>query len=131
MVERIKQIINYTRLSERAFAESIGVKQNTLNQQIKGERSISLDTVCKILISYEYISAEWLLRGEGEMLQKNFSQTNADASLQQIYDSVLKGKDNEIKKLEAEINMLKGENRLLRELAGIEEGKNKSETKTA
>lgn len=94
-------------------------------------KSITVDRAKEFLLLYSDLSAEWLLRGEGEMLQKNFSQTNADASLQQIYDSVLKGKDNEIKKLEAEINMLKGENRLLRELAGIEEGKNKSETKTA
>lgn len=85
MVERIKQIINYTRLSERAFAESIGVKQNTLNQQIKGERSISLDTVCKILISYEDVSAEWLIRGEGEMLRSN--DTEKIASTSKKYDA--------------------------------------------
>lgn len=94
-------------------------------------KSITVDRAKEFLLLYSDLSAEWLFRGKGEMIQKNFSQTNADASLQQIYDSVLKGKDNEIKKLEAEINMLKGENRLLRELAGIEEGKNKSETKTA
>ncbi|MDC1810345.1 helix-turn-helix transcriptional regulator [Bacteroides uniformis] len=69
MVERIKQVIKYADMSERAFAERIGVKQNTLNQQIKGERSISLDIISKILISFENISAEWLLRGEGEMIK--------------------------------------------------------------
>lgn len=71
MIERIKQVITYANMSERAFAERIGVKQNTLNQQIKGERGISLDIVSKILISFENISAEWLMRGEGEMMKGN------------------------------------------------------------
>lgn len=70
MIERIKQVITYANMSERAFAERIGVKQNTLNQQIKGERGISLDIVSKILISFENISAEWLMRGEGDMLKE-------------------------------------------------------------
>jgi transcriptional regulator with XRE-family HTH domain len=74
MIERIKRVISHTGLSERAFAESIGVKQNTLNQQLKGERGLSLETITKILITYEIISAEWLLRGEGEMLKGNQPQ---------------------------------------------------------
>lgn len=69
MIERIKRVISHTGLSERAFAESIGVKQNTLNQQLKGEGGLSLETITRILITYEIISAEWLLRGEGEMLK--------------------------------------------------------------
>ena len=51
MIGRIKKIIEHTGLSERAFAETIGVKQNTLNQQLKGERGLSLETISKILIS--------------------------------------------------------------------------------
>lgn len=78
MIGRIKKIIESTGLSERAFAEIIGVKQNTLNQQLKGERGLSLETISKILISYKDISAEWLLRGEGEMIKEkspaNFSE---------------------------------------------------------
>lgn len=50
--------------SERSFANAIGVKQKTLNQQLKGQRSLSLDTVLAVLSSFEDISAEWLLRGK-------------------------------------------------------------------
>lgn len=80
MIERIKRVISHTGLSERAFAESIGVKQNTLNQQLKGERGLSLETITRILITYEIISAEWLLRGEGEMLKGNQPQQKETTS---------------------------------------------------
>lgn len=43
--------------------------KKTINQQLRGERSISLDTISKILSSFEDISSEWLLRGEGDMLK--------------------------------------------------------------
>ena len=45
----------------------INVKQVTLNQQITGSRSLSLDMISAILNSFEDISVEWLLRGTGEM----------------------------------------------------------------
>lgn len=125
--EKIIQFLDYKGIKPTKAESMLNWGKGTITKP----SSISTDKLEEFLHLFTDLSAEWLLRGEGEMLQKNFSQTNADASLQQIYDSVLKGKDNEIKKLEAEINMLKGENRLLRELAGIEEGKNKSETKTA
>lgn len=83
MIGRIKKIIEHTGLSERAFAEIIGVKQNTLNQQLKGERGLSLETISKILISYENISAEWLLRGSGEMIKEN----NDNKEMPQSFDA--------------------------------------------
>lgn len=129
--QRIREFIDSLGVSDNQFAKSIGITQSVIASMFSRNTEPSSKVIVSILNAYANLSAEWLMTGKGEMLQKNFSQTNADASLQQIYDSVLKGKDNEIKKLEAEINMLKGENRLLRELAGIEEGKNKSETKTA
>lgn len=56
-------------VSESQFAKMIGSNQKTINQQLRGERSISLDTISKILSSFEDISSEWLLRGEGDMLK--------------------------------------------------------------
>lgn len=70
MVERIKEIINLKSRSVRDFALTIGVKPITVNQQITGSRSISLDVTSAILNSFEDISAEWLLRGKGEMFLK-------------------------------------------------------------
>lgn len=69
MIERVKKIIETKSKSVREFSSMIGVKQVTLNQQISGSRSLSLDVVIAILNSFEDISAEWLLRGDGSMLK--------------------------------------------------------------
>ena len=38
MIERIKEIIAYSGLSDRAFAIKCGLAQNTLNRQLNGVR---------------------------------------------------------------------------------------------
>lgn len=67
MIERIKQIIDHYNMSINAFAQKIGANQVTLNQQMNGDRKISLDTVLKIVNSFELISTDWLLTGRGNM----------------------------------------------------------------
>lgn len=49
------------------FAELIGSNKKTVSQQLKGERSISLDTILNILSAFPNVSSEWLLRGTGFM----------------------------------------------------------------
>lgn len=71
MIERIKKIINFYDLSVNAFANKIGANQVTINQQINGDRKISLETITKIINSFDLISPDWLLTGKGEMLKKD------------------------------------------------------------
>ena len=68
MVERIKSIINYYKLTDRAFAIKCNIKQNTLSRQLGGTSDVSLSTIDAILSTFEDISSEWLLRGKGTML---------------------------------------------------------------
>lgn len=75
ITQRIRQIIEDNSLSESSFAKIIGSNQRTINQQLKGERSLSLDTVNKIISSFEHISPEWLLTGKGGMLKENEDKT--------------------------------------------------------
>lgn len=70
MIERVIDIIKLKAKSVREFADSVGIKQVTLNQQLNGDRKLSLDTVLSILNSFEDISAEWLLRGVGSMYKE-------------------------------------------------------------
>lgn len=69
-------------------------------------KSISVDKTGEFLLLFTDLSAEWLLRGRGEMLN---SSSSVDSSI--------------IEELKAEINQLKGENRILREQAGLGERK--------
>lgn len=80
MIERVTDVVKLKAKSVREFAESIGVKQVTLNQQLNGDRKLSLDTISAILNSFEDISAEWLLRGEGEMYKSENKNNNIDES---------------------------------------------------
>lgn len=67
VLQRIIRLSKEKSNSENQFAKLIGVNQRTINQQLKKERSLSLDTILSVLSSFGDISAEWLLRGEGEM----------------------------------------------------------------
>lgn len=72
MEEIVTQRVNWFRekegLSIRAFAMKIGMLQETLNKQLKEDgRGVSISTIVLILAAYPDLSAEWLLRGEGEM----------------------------------------------------------------
>jgi hypothetical protein len=76
LLERVILILKNESSSEREFANKIGSNPKTINQQIKGERAISLDTISNILSSIEGVSSEWLLRGEGEMYKSPFPESS-------------------------------------------------------
>ena len=123
MISRIKEIITYSGLSDRAFALRCGLAQNTLNRQLNGVRELSLSTVNAILNTFVDISSEWLLRGKGQML---LSEVNNDTQnierVTRLADTIanLQGTINEQmktiqlltednKKIRGELAMLKNE----------------------
>lgn len=108
--ERLADLVNTKSNSKRDFALKVGIEQVTFNRYMNG-RVPSYEALEAILIAFPDISAEWLLRGEGEMLKSSLS-AQSDLS-----DSSL------VEDLKAEINQLKGENRILREQLGLGERK--------
>lgn len=102
VLERVIAIVKENSKSENEFAKAIGMNQKTLNQQLKGDRSLSLDTILKIISSFDHINVDWLMTGKGDM----HKDTNTD-----------------IENLKEELAMLKGENRVLREQIGLGEKK--------
>lgn len=121
MIDRIKEIIAYSGLSDRAFAIKCGIKQNTLSRQLGGVSEISTSTINAILDNYEEISSEWLLRGKGEMLIS--ASTPKDENIERItrlVDAIatLQGTINEqmktIQLLTEENQKLKGELAMLK-----------------
>ena len=58
MINRIKEVIALSGLSDRAFAIKCGIKQNTLSRQLGGVSEVSASTINAILDNYEEISAE-------------------------------------------------------------------------
>lgn len=68
ITQRLNEIISYSGLSVRAFAIKCGLHQATIDKQIKGLRSVSVETLVGVLQAYPEISAEWLMRGTGSMM---------------------------------------------------------------
>lgn len=120
MIKRINLLIKNKAKSVREFAAMIGVQQNTLNQQLIGSRKVSLETISAILSSFDDISAEWLLRGKGNMYNTENSMPDIKTGdMQSVYETVVRDKDKQIEKMKAEINQLIGENSIMREQLGI------------
>lgn len=69
MNSRIKQIRKYYDLTQKKFAERIGVKQNTVAQYEMG-RNTPIDTVISLICREFNINEEWLRNGTGEMFVK-------------------------------------------------------------
>ena len=117
MINRIKEVIALSGLSDRAFAIKCGIKQNTLSRQLGGVSEVRAST-----INYEEISAEWLLRGKGSMLlQKEETEPGMD-KLKSIVYTIANLQDEinektmltqrlleENQKLKGELAMLKNE----------------------
>lgn len=63
--ERFKKFIAYKRLSQRRFQASIGVSSSYINGITDG---IGAEVLRKVSIEYPELNTDWLLTGNGEML---------------------------------------------------------------
>ena len=123
LIDRIKMIIEAKGYSPRAFAIAIGFNYSTLNNYLTGRRStIDSELIEKALMSFDDISAEWLLRGKGDILiQKEETEPGMD-KLKSIVYTIANLQDEinektvltqrlleENQKLKGELAMLKNE----------------------
>lgn len=69
VIQRLKKVIEQKRLSVTALGKLIGVHPSTLNRQFNGESAMTLSTIDAFLQYFGDVSAEWLLRGDGEMMK--------------------------------------------------------------
>lgn len=77
VIQRINQILKEKNISVSELATRIGKPQTTVNNWLIAKRKPQMDFIFQILNSFEDVSAEWLLRGEGEMIKNNSSNVNA------------------------------------------------------
>lgn len=132
--KRIEAIIAYTGLSLTAFAKKIGIAQTSLRDCVKNGAEPKYSTLNKISIANPLVSAEWLLRGEGEMLK---DKGDAPVSRQDvpipaseesfIYNKMYQEEKEENKTLikqnailEERIRQLEADNESLRNQAGAD-----------
>lgn len=67
ILQRIKRLIDAKGLNTNAFALRIGIAQTTLSTYFTKNRYPAYETLHAILHTFPDVSAEWLMRGEGDM----------------------------------------------------------------
>ena len=66
--QRMQLALREKQATINSFAVKHEQNQSKMNKQINGDTTISVNTILLLLDDYPDISAEWLLRGVGEML---------------------------------------------------------------
>lgn len=103
--ERIKKIVDsYYDGNVREFERVCGLNKDTLKHVVGGRLSKpSFDSIELIVRTVVRINPLWLITGDGDIERSDIR--------------------SDMEELKAEINQLKGENRILREQAGLGERK--------
>ena len=71
IVDRVKEVIKWSGLSQRAFSQAINFSVSTLNNYLLRKReTLDSSLLVNISSSFDDISTRWLLTGEGEMLRE-------------------------------------------------------------
>lgn len=96
--QRVREFLSCNSISINSLAKQINVAQATLNPQLRGDRTLAANIVVKILEAFPDISAEWLLRGVGEMYKSNSGSAQVEATITLSQDeSIWKAKYEAIK----------------------------------
>lgn len=120
---RIREFINYLDITDSAFAKKIGVTQSVIASMFLRGTEPSAKVISSVLAVFDDISAEWLLRGKGEMLiSANQSKDENTERISRLVDTIatLQGTINEQsktiqalqereRKLSGELAMMKNE----------------------
>ncbi len=69
--QRFLAVMRHSKLNNGDFALKIGASQGAISHINSGRNKPSLDMMISILAHYPEVSAEWFIRGKGEMIQPN------------------------------------------------------------
>lgn len=116
---RIKQFIDYKKLTINKFSEAVGTSNSYFNKLIKNETTIGSDKIENILRAYPEINPTWLVLGKGSMinsysrLESSLYFTNEQPEKYEIDNGDMC--DKTIKMLQNKIEMLEEKNAFLKE----------------
>lgn len=79
ILDRLHQYMTYRNLSFNKLEISINSSHGSISNAWKHSKNIGANVVERILITYPEISAEWLLRGNGEMILTSKMHASPDA----------------------------------------------------
>lgn len=116
--QRIRSLLAEFGSNPTVLAKEYSVNQKTLNNQINSDTQLSASTILLVLNAFSGISAEWLLRGKGEMLNQpseivsedNINTNDMDRTILETLSNL----NGQIRDLKAKVNRLERENAELR-----------------
>ena len=106
VIQRLKRFFEAKHLSVNAASKMAGINQTTLNRQLIGRMGLNFDSVYAILVAFDKLSAEWLIRGSGPM---ELDGSDSDPELKAVCIDQAK----EILQLKLRIAELEGEKKEL------------------
>lgn len=77
IVERIRQVIDYKKISTRQFCIEVGVANGFLDKV----KDVGSEKLLKILNTYPELSPEWLLTGKGDMLKPEHENQSQEVTI--------------------------------------------------
>lgn len=101
--ERINVVLKHFGKTPNGLANMLEMTPSTVNRQLKGDQALSSKVIEGVLSVFPDVSAEWLLRGKGDMLvgeQINLAKMQDEASATPIgleQESIWKAKYEAIK----------------------------------
>lgn len=109
MLVRIKQYIDFKKITVARFEAEIGMSNNSFRKSLRNNGSIGTDKLENILKHFPDINPQWLLTGEGAMLRSagsdNFAQA-AKAESQPEPVATVDYKEKYIMRLEEVVDVL-------------------------
>lgn len=118
--QRVKEVLAFYGTTLTKLANGDSAMQVKLSRQINRGAAVTFETISFILSNFSYVSAEWLIRGKGEML---ISEAPTVLSENQEKNQPLEKKsslEKQISLLEKKIISLEAENNVLREVVGLQ-----------
>ena len=83
--ERLKLVLESKKLSIRSFSRTIHCADTTIGAILKGKVDPGYSTIYAILETFPYISTEWLITGEGDMISDLSKKNNDHMLSEELY----------------------------------------------
>lgn len=97
MKNRIQKFLEVENINSSKFADEIGVQRSSISHILSGRNNPSLELIQKILARFDYLNAEWLITGKGDMFKPNRHPSLFDDIYMKADPSVEKIENKEVK----------------------------------
>ncbi len=125
-LKRIKDYIDLKGIKISAFEKSVGLSNGSFGGQLKKDKSIGVDKLENILMTYPDLNANWVLTGKESMLRNDTSQGEtpiSDSSIVYQLKQTLQNNHNELIALLNKLVVIQQETSAMLDRAPGEKGK--------